>query len=48
VVVALDDTEIVETRICPVESDNLVNVHGEHEPCLLFEGHPGRHSFDLA
>jgi hypothetical protein len=42
------EPEIVETHICPVESATLVNEFGEHEPCLLFEGHPGLHSFELA
>jgi hypothetical protein len=43
-----DEPAIVERRACPIESDTLVNEHGEHEPCLLFEEHPGRHSFELA
>jgi hypothetical protein len=40
--------QIVETHICPVESATIINAHGEHEPCLLCQGHPGRHSFELA
>jgi hypothetical protein len=43
----LQASEIVETHICPVENDTIVNAHGEHDPCLLFNGHPGRHSFEL-
>jgi hypothetical protein len=42
-----DVAEIVETRICPAESRTSTNEHGEGDPCLLYEDHPGRHSFDL-
>jgi hypothetical protein len=39
--------EIVETHICPAESETIINAHGEPDICLLYEGHPGRHSFEL-
>jgi hypothetical protein len=43
----LDASEIVETHICPTESDKTINERGEHDICLLYEGHPGRHSFEF-
>jgi hypothetical protein len=38
-------SEVVETAMCPAESDEADNFD-EHDPCLLYEGHPGRHSFE--
>jgi hypothetical protein len=35
------EPEIVETHICPVERDTLVNTHGEHEPLPALRGAPG-------
>lgn len=43
----LSASEIVETTICPVEGDEP-DEYDERDPCLLYKGHPGRHSFELA
>ncbi|WP_173074950.1 hypothetical protein [Phytohabitans rumicis] len=41
----LSASEIVETTMCPAESDEVDQL-GEHDLCLLYQGHPGRHSFE--
>jgi hypothetical protein len=45
--VLFEPAEIIETRNCPTESETVINTFGEHDPCLLYQGHPGRHSFEL-
>lgn len=42
----LDAFEVVEQHICPAEG-GVVNEFGERDICLLYEGHPGRHSFEF-
>jgi hypothetical protein len=42
----LSASEVIEAAACPVvraEADEL----GERAECLLYDGHPGSHSFDL-
>jgi hypothetical protein len=42
----LNASEIVKTEVCPAIR-NYPDEHGEDVVCLLFVGHPGRHSFEL-
>jgi hypothetical protein len=43
----LDAFEIVEQAACPAEG-KVTNEFGEPAICLLFDGHPGRHSFEFS
>lgn len=42
----LSASAVEQTQACPAECQELDEPGGD-VTCLLFEGHPGRHSFDL-
>jgi hypothetical protein len=42
----LDAVEIVERPPCAAEADSVDEL-GDRDLCMLFDGHPGRHSFEF-
>jgi hypothetical protein len=42
----LTASEILEEKACEAESAEVGQL-GEHQTCVLFHGHPGRHSFEM-
>jgi len=40
-------SEIVKVRACPAQTQGIIDEDDGPDGCLLFEGHPGSHSFEL-
>ena len=44
----MSSSTVEQVAACPGVSKEPDETDDDDDACLLFEGHPGRHSFDLA